>query len=238
MMTASPDGPELRVTGDHISLHWPDGGAGRYPGIWLRDNVPGPQFRHADNDQRLFDVGDLPERVSIRTARHVPADGMIEVVFDGEDDLRARYPLAFLRRYANGHDGAGNGGGGAAGPGDLWSGAAEQDIRRHDYRAVRDHPASLRAWLGDIARLGIAVLADVPRRKASVIRVAELFGHVRETNYGRLFDVRTTARPVNMAYSDAGLPPHTDNPYRDPVPGLQLLHCLKAAAVGGGDHCG
>jgi gamma-butyrobetaine dioxygenase len=26
---------------------------------------------------------------------------------------------------------------------------------------------------------------------------------------------------------------HTDNPYRDPVPGLQLLHCLANAAEGG-----
>ena len=26
---------------------------------------------------------------------------------------------------------------------------------------------------------------------------------------------------------------HTDNPYRDPPPGLQLLHCLKNTAIGG-----
>jgi alpha-ketoglutarate-dependent taurine dioxygenase len=30
-----------------------------------------------------------------------------------------------------------------------------------------------------------------------------------------------------------GLPVHTDNPYRDPVPGFQLLHCLSAAGQGG-----
>jgi gamma-butyrobetaine dioxygenase len=27
--------------------------------------------------------------------------------------------------------------------------------------------------------------------------------------------------------------PHTDNPYRDPVPTLQLLHCLRVADEGG-----
>ena len=26
---------------------------------------------------------------------------------------------------------------------------------------------------------------------------------------------------------------HTDNPYRDPVPGIQLLHCLVQADKGG-----
>jgi gamma-butyrobetaine dioxygenase len=27
--------------------------------------------------------------------------------------------------------------------------------------------------------------------------------------------------------------PHTDNPYRDPVPTVQMLHCLASAAEGG-----
>ena len=27
--------------------------------------------------------------------------------------------------------------------------------------------------------------------------------------------------------------PHTDNPYRDPVPSLQLLHCLSSSDIGG-----
>ena len=59
-----------------------------------------------------------------------------------------------------------------------------------------------------------------------VARVAELFGHVRVTNYGRVFDVRSVVEPANLAYTPLGLGPHTDNPYRDPVPTLQLLHCL------------
>jgi gamma-butyrobetaine dioxygenase len=30
------------------------------------------------------------------------------------------------------------------------------------------------------------------------------------------------------------LPLHTDNPYRDPVPTVQILHCLRPAVTGGG----
>ena len=55
----------------------------------------------------------------------------------------------------------------------------------------------------------------------------------RETNYGRLFDVRATVDPANLAYSARAISPHTDNPYRDPVPTVQLLHCLASAAEGG-----
>src|SRR2546421_220543 len=63
--------------------------------------------------------------------------------------------------------------------------------------------------------------------------VPQLFGFVRETNYGRLFDVKTVVNPTNLAYTGLGLGAHTDNPYRDPTPTLQLLHCLASSAEGG-----
>jgi gamma-butyrobetaine dioxygenase len=66
-----------------------------------------------------------------------------------------------------------------------------------------------------------------------VTQVAELFGFVRETNYGRLFDVKTVVSPTNLAYTGLELGAHTDNPYREPTPTLQLLHCLTSSADGG-----
>jgi gamma-butyrobetaine dioxygenase len=66
-----------------------------------------------------------------------------------------------------------------------------------------------------------------------VLEVAASMGYVRETNYGRLFDVRTSVDPTNLAFTALAIAPHTDNPYRDPVPTVQLLHCLASAAEGG-----
>jgi gamma-butyrobetaine dioxygenase len=40
-------------------------------------------------------------------------------------------------------------------------------------------------------------------------------------------------QPENLAYSDLGLGLHTDNPYREPVPGFQVLHALIASPDGG-----
>jgi gamma-butyrobetaine dioxygenase len=45
--------------------------------------------------------------------------------------------------------------------------------------------------------------------------------------------VRVEATPANLAFTGLPIGPHTDNPYRDPVPTLQLLHCLTNAADGG-----
>jgi gamma-butyrobetaine dioxygenase len=82
-------------------------------------------------------------------------------------------------------------------------------------------------------RLGFVLLRGVPPEPGMVLEVAGSFGFVRETNYGRLFDVRVEPAPGNLAFTSRAIRPHTDNPYRDPVPTVQLLHCLRAAGEGG-----
>ena len=87
--------------------------------------------------------------------------------------------------------------------------------------------------LDAVARYGAGLVRGVPAAEGTVTAVAETFGYVRETNYGRIFDVRVVADPANLAFTSRAIAPHTDNPYRDPVPTLQLLHCLRDASVGG-----
>ena len=97
------------------------------------------------------------------------------------------------------------------------------------------------AWIGDdhaafvdqLARRGIALLHDCGVEPRTVLEVANAVGFVRETNYGALFDVVAEPDPVNLAFTPLGLPAHTDNPYREPCPTVQLLHCLAAACDGG-----
>ncbi|GIT46538.1 MAG: hypothetical protein Ct9H300mP12_11230 [Acidimicrobiales bacterium] len=63
---------------------------------------------------------------------------------------------------------------------------------------------------------------------------APLWGPIRETNYGRVFHVRAEVNPTQtLAFTPRALNVHTDNPYRRPVPGYQLLHCLVASDGGG-----
>ena len=92
---------------------------------------------------------------------------------------------------------------------------------------------AVRAACLDAVATGFTLLRGVTAEPGTVLRVAETFGFVRETNYGRLFDVRVVADPANLAFTSRAIPPHTDNPYRDPVPTLQLLHCLRDADLGG-----
>jgi gamma-butyrobetaine dioxygenase len=88
-------------------------------------------------------------------------------------------------------------------------------------------------WLARFLELGFVIFTDVPTRPGQILRVASQFGFIRETNFGALFDVRSTPQATDLAYTAVALDPHTDNPYRWPVPGVQLLHCLVNETSGG-----
>jgi len=79
-------------------------------------------------------------------------------------------------------------------------------------------PPHRAACLSAVLTEGLVVLHDVPCEPGAVLAVARSLGYVRETNYGRLFDVRVEATPANLAFTSLAIAPHTDNPYRDPVP--------------------
>ena len=54
-------------------------------------------------------------------------------------------------------------------------------------RSLFEAPAHVR-------RHGFAVMTGTPTEPGTLCKVAELFGYVRETNYGRFFEVRAEAR--------------------------------------------
>ena len=88
-------------------------------------------------------------------------------------------------------------------------------------------------WLADVRKYGFGKITNGPITEGALFKVIELFGYVREINYGKHFEVRTEVNPSNLAFTGLALQAHTDNPYRDPVPTLQLLYCLESSAAGG-----
>ncbi|MFB6893766.1 phosphonate degradation HD-domain oxygenase [Kitasatospora sp. NPDC056327] len=193
---------------------------------WLRDNCPCAGCRDPRNGQKLFRITDLPDDLAIAAGAEL--DGHLEVLWS--DGHRSRYPLPWLA----GETGeAGDDGRTEAGK-RLWEAADFADgLPEARWEAYLADPAERAAVLTAVRRDGFAVLRGVPAEERQVLAVAGTFGHVRVTNYGELFDVRIEPDPNNLAFTSAAISPHTDNPYRDPVPTLQLLHCLENSATGG-----
>lgn len=216
IMLAETDNGGLAVT-------WSDATASFWPAIWLRDQCACAECRHP-NGQRLFEIGDLPERPEIESAALQP-DGTVRIAWKEEAHV-STYPAAFL----SAHDL--NAGEDRSTDIKLWGGDLSR-LPEGDWPNVARDPAAELAWLEAYHAHGFALLRNVPVKPGMVAEVGDRIGFVRTTNYGKLFDVISVPDPNNLAYTALGLGVHSDNPYRDPTPGVQLLHCLQSDAPGG-----
>ena len=225
-----PDAIEVRrisAAREVLTIEWAEGGVSEFASLWLLDNRP--EDRDAHSGQRLVDISDLPENPRIRSA--IARDGKVRIEWEGESPA-ASFEIAWLAAHAWGRR--------ARAPEQqrrLWLEAALLDARR-DFAHVslaqlRASPAARLAWLTRLLQDGLAFLSEVPAAESALLEVVPLVGRVLETNYGYTFDVRSVPQPENLAYSDLGLGLHTDNPYREPVPGFQALHALIASSEGG-----
>jgi gamma-butyrobetaine dioxygenase len=113
----------------------------------------------------------------------------------------------------------------------LWDGTLTS-FPRADWSA-QPSDADVADWLTDFLEYGFVIFRQVPQVPRTVLQVGATFGFTRETNFGALFEVRSVPAASDLAYTSLPLDPHTDNPYRWPVPGVQLLHCLVNETSGG-----
>ncbi|MEP4198634.1 MAG: TauD/TfdA family dioxygenase [Aliishimia sp.] len=199
----------------------------RFHAIWLRDNALDPETRDPGNGQRLITMADIPATIAIVHA--ALSMGQLHVTFS-TGDKNCSWPLGWLADHMYDAPTSLN----LIRPEiETWDATLANAIPTADLTALKTDPATKRVWLGDIRRYGFAKVTGMTPRKEGLFEIVDLFGFVRETNYGRLFEVRTEVNPTNLAYTGLGLQAHTDNPYRDPVPTLQILACLENSATGG-----
>ena len=211
-----------------LSLSSVDGNA-RFHAIWLRDNAWDEETRAPSNGQRLISLRQIPDETAISDAK--VSNQTLSVTFTPEDKT-IEYDINWLldnaydkpRQKAKAW---------TATEIETWDSSLMSSIPVGDYNEVHSHDTALRDWLRKVSRYGFAKLENGPVTDQALLKVVDLFGYVRETNYGRHFEVRTEVNPTNLAYTGLGLQAHTDNPYRDPVPTLQILYCLESSAAGG-----
>ena len=190
---------------------------------WLRERCRSDASIDRLTGQRLFNLADLDPDLALKLAEET-APGLLRVIFTDrhESYFRTAELLAELNRPVF-DDGTP--------PIEPWT-ASLNALPQADWSATRE-PAALLALLDQYLRRGFVILRGVPAEPGHVIEAARRFGFPRETNFGLLFDVRSVPEASDLAYTALALDPHTDNPYREPVPGIQLLHCLVNETAGG-----
>jgi len=191
--------------------------------LWIRERCRSDASVDQRTGQRLYNPSDITP--DLRIARlHRPAAGCLAVSFsDGHESQFEDSQLLAEARMSPTTDGL---------PArEAWT--ASLSALPEAVWPAAPTPEALFDMVGKFLRYGFVILHDVPRVSQSLFSVAESFGFVRDTNFGRYFDVRSKPNANDLAYSSLALDPHVDNPYREPSPGIQLLHCLVNETSGG-----
>lgn len=189
--------------------------------FWLRDMCPSLPTK--PSGLRTFSVASLPENLAVDSAA---VDGR-SLVVDWSDGHRSRFDVEALMALA----GAGQGRRPALPPPRRFD--ATHHPTRFDFDELAPGSVAHHDLLDTVAAIGMALVENLPDSNEATEDLARLFGHVRDTDFGRIFNIVTEPDAWTLSQSTLGQDPHNDDPYRYTPSGFTILHCRRAATGGG-----
>ena len=221
-MTATAQISAIDPGEEAVNLQWEDGHRSVFHYCWLRDNCP--SVRHPQNQQRRVDVlatlaaGARPGSVSLTPS------GTLRIRWSGEAHT-SEYEPRWLRSHCYS---------GAPTPAQptrrLWDRATLPEHPQADYGQLFSSEETLLAFLKAFRALGFGIIHGVPTQPGQVLQAALKLGSFIR---GQPWHVQIDEDPEYISYSNLPLSVHTDDSYRDAVPSVHLMHCLRAAPAGG-----
>ena len=208
----------VEVTNDGVQLRWSDGARSRFHALWLRDNCStGGDKRSA---LRTYSVVDLDPDLGVVDASPND-DGDLEVEFsDGHISV---FDFDWLRQHSyESHDRA------RLQQREFFRAGDTLTTVVYPSRGSVDHLELLEA----VNTYGVALVEGIPADEIGTEALAALIGRVRETDFGRLFDIVVEPEVWELSQSGLALDPHTDDPYRYTPSGCSFLHCIEASEGG------
>ena len=216
-----------------------DGDPRTFDTVFLRDSCSCAQCVDPDSKQKRFQTADIPEDIegSCRTVIDKEKGWMVEVVWQNDvpgfgPEHRTRHSIDWLRRAL--HTELELRGGVRSDERVLWD--KDTIVRNNkwvDYKAYMEEDEALFDALSHLGKFGLLFLNNVPESEESVVDIASRIGNLKDTFYGRTWDVRSKPKAENIAYTPHHLGLHMDLLYTSNPPHLQLLHSIRAQAPGG-----
>jgi gamma-butyrobetaine dioxygenase len=204
--------------------------------VLLRDSCVCPKCVDPSTQQKNFQSTDIPENIIAKDAR-VLKDGTIEIIW--ENDIKGfgeshitKLPKDFFYLHNSRHKIALDRHG-LRSP-ITWD---RECIRRNleyvNYEEYMTTDEALFTALRQLIEYGLLLVRKVPDSEQAVENIASRIGTLRDSFYGRTWDVKSVPEAKNVAYTDQSLGLHMDLLYMANPPGIQLLHCLRNTCEGG-----
>jgi len=190
--------------------------------FWLRERVNGESFVDKGTQQRLFDPTELNENIEIKDLNL--SDEFLEVSFN--DGVKTKLTIqSIIKEFSNIND--------------LkfiqkikWD-SSLNDFNNYEFNENIFEERKMYEALINFYKFGFVIFKKVPTKNNFIVEFANSIGSIRRTNFGEFFNVKSKPNPNDLAYTSLALAPHTDNPYRNPVPCIQILHCIENEVNGG-----
>ena len=190
--------------------------------FWLRERVKGDSFIDSNTQQRLFDPTSLKKDIKIDKINF--SEDFLEVSFsDGVstklkiNDILKEFSKVNDVKYIDRS---------------KWD-SSLSSLNNFEYKKNIFEEKTMYDALISFYKYGFVIFKNVPTENNYIVNFANSIGSVRRTNFGEFFNVKSKPNPNDLAYTSLPLAPHTDNPYRNPVPCIQLLHCIENEVDGG-----
>ena len=188
--------------------------------LWLRERVKTEDLVDKFNDQRLYDPSQLDQNIKIKKASM--NNGHLNIEFT--DGIKFEYEVNNLLYEIDKKE-------------------PTENIVLWDSSLTKKPPVVFKKdifekqimydVLQNFYKYGFVIFKNVPVEENYIVNFANSIGTIRPTNFGESFSVKSVPQPNDLAYTSIALTPHTDNPYRKPIPCIQLLHCLENEVKGG-----
>ena len=190
--------------------------------FWFRERVSGESFIDKGTQQRLFDPTQLQEDIKINSLNL--SDQFLEITFN--DGAYTKFAIQnILREFDNENV--------------IkkikkveWD-SSFTNFKNFEFEDNFFNEKVMYEALVDFYKFGFVIFKDVPTKDNFIKNFANSIGSIRRTNFGEFFNVKSKPNPNDLAYTSLALAPHTDNPYRNPVPCIQMLHCIENEVNGG-----
>ena len=190
--------------------------------FWLRERVNGDDFVDKGTQQRLFDPTEL--RGNVEIDKLIMSDDFLEIKFN--DGVITKFEIQnILKEFSNKNE--------------IknikkvkWDSSLE-NLNNYQFEDNFFEKKEMYKALINFYEFGFVIFKNVPTKDNFIVKFANSIGSIRRTNFGEFFNVKSKPNPNDLAYTSLPLAPHTDNPYRNPVPCIQMLHCIENKVNGG-----
>ncbi|KAH9217177.1 hypothetical protein DL95DRAFT_386638 [Leptodontidium sp. 2 PMI_412] len=229
----SPDGnPDMNL--EYVKI---GDTPGRFHPVFLRDSCTCPKCIDPSSTQKQFQTSDIPATIRADSVK-VQKNGDVTITWENDipafgPDHISNFPAKFFEivgtvkgklkdRSFNSRKSR------------LWdSSRISQELQFVNFDDYMTDDKHLYRALKNLNVYGLLLLRNVPESEASVAQIAGRIGTIRDTFYGRTWDVKSVPKAKNVAYTHQFLGLHMDLQYMSDPPGFQLLHCLKNTCKGG-----